>query len=736
MAWWDQLPQASPLDAALAAEGVTGPLAQLAQSVYMQESSGGRNTQTSNAGAVGGMQILPGTFAEVADDGWDINDPVMNARAGIRYLKKMQELGGGDPRMAAIGYYGGPGAIQAARRGVARSDPRNPGAPNTFEYADQVLGRTQQQPGPVMAALDRASQAVVPAAQASGNWWESMPIAEPEQAPQVAQPNWWDAAPIADPGMQSNQAIEQAQPAAQAQSQPSGGGIMAGIGMGLRDPIDAGAQMLRRAVPEPVGQAVDQFGNMLADAGLPVARSEGVQGVDNIINQVNADYEAARAEAGRDGIDWARLGGNIAGLAPAAYATPQALASGLGRLGAGAVQGAAFGALQPVVGERAQDRFGQSKAMQAGVGGALGAALPAAGSLLAPAASRATSAAQRLAGEGVQLTPGQAVGGMAMRMEDRLMSMPIMGDAIRAARTRGNESLNRAVYNRVLSPIGEKTDKMGRAAVDEARRKISQAYDDVLDQVTFTPDNAFAQNIADLRNMAQALPAKERRAFEGVLQREVLDPLSKGRAIDGRAFKDIETQLGNQAQKYRRSTDAYQQDVGNAIGELQNALRENLMRMNPQQAERLRNVNEAFANFVRLENAAGRIGAQDGVFTPQQLASAIRQTDRSTRRGAYARGDALMQDLSDAAQSRMSAQIPDSGTAERLMVNLLAGGAGYMANPLIPGGLAAASVPYLPGVSQAASNAILRRPANAKALADALERLPPGALGALSGAAQ
>src|SRR5699024_3818191 len=88
----------------------------------------------------------------------------------------------------------------------------------------------------------------------------------------------------------------------------SGGGVMAGIGMGLRDPIDAGAQMLRRAVPEGVGQAVDQFGNMIADAGLPVARSEGVQGVDNIINQVNTGYDAARAEAGREGMDCARLG--------------------------------------------------------------------------------------------------------------------------------------------------------------------------------------------------------------------------------------------------------------------------------------------------------------------------------------------------------------------------------------------------------------------------------------------
>ncbi len=47
---------------ALAAEGVTGSLAEVARSVYVQESGGGKNTKTSNAGARGGMQIIPGTF--------------------------------------------------------------------------------------------------------------------------------------------------------------------------------------------------------------------------------------------------------------------------------------------------------------------------------------------------------------------------------------------------------------------------------------------------------------------------------------------------------------------------------------------------------------------------------------------------------------------------------------------------------------------------------------------------
>ena len=135
--------QSSAFDKAASAEGVSGPVANIARSIYTQESSGGANTKTSNAGAVGGMQVQPGTFNDVADKGWNINDPVQNARAGIRYVKQMYGQAGGDPALTAAGYYGGPGGLEKARQGIAVSDPRNPNAPNTLQYGQQVAGRLQ-----------------------------------------------------------------------------------------------------------------------------------------------------------------------------------------------------------------------------------------------------------------------------------------------------------------------------------------------------------------------------------------------------------------------------------------------------------------------------------------------------------------------------------------------------------------------------------------------------------------
>ncbi|HQT82293.1 MAG TPA: lytic transglycosylase domain-containing protein [Ferrovaceae bacterium] len=130
----------SPLDKALTMESVNPQVAALAQSIYQQESSGGRNTATSNAGAVGVMQMTPATFKQYADKDWNINNPVDNARAGVRYINDLYSKTG-SPALTAIGYYGGPHAIKAAQEGRPISDPRNPHAPNTFEYARNVVGR-------------------------------------------------------------------------------------------------------------------------------------------------------------------------------------------------------------------------------------------------------------------------------------------------------------------------------------------------------------------------------------------------------------------------------------------------------------------------------------------------------------------------------------------------------------------------------------------------------------------
>ena len=130
------------IDEALKAEGITGAKADfIKKGLYAQESSSGKNTATSNAGAVGGMQITPIAFKEVANQDWKINNPEHNMRSGVRYASKMFDSANGDVSLASAGYYGGPNGMKKASQGIAISDPRNPNAPDTLGYAKQVLSR-------------------------------------------------------------------------------------------------------------------------------------------------------------------------------------------------------------------------------------------------------------------------------------------------------------------------------------------------------------------------------------------------------------------------------------------------------------------------------------------------------------------------------------------------------------------------------------------------------------------
>lgn len=236
---------------------------------------------------------------------------------------------------------------------------------------------------------------------------------------------------------------------AKAAGDASRGGVLSGIAMGLRDPIDAGAQMLRRVVPEPVAQAVDAAGNWLADRGLPVARSSGVAGVDEIVRKANTDYEANRAAAGREGFDAARLAGNV--VNPVNAALPSAAgARTLGQLArVGATAGGVSAALQPVVGDT--ESFWTEKGKQV-VGGAV------TGGLMTPAVARGVEAAAR----GVQRVAAQAPSAIS-RVTQR--GAPALATAA---------DLDAAV-SRILQAQGMQLQDVPPAIADSVRRQAAEA---------------------------------------------------------------------------------------------------------------------------------------------------------------------------------------------------------------------------------------------------------------------
>ena len=161
-------------DRALDMEGITNPRERaFLKALHAQESSGKATEKTSNRDAHGAMQILPATFKSVADPSMDINKPLDNMRAGIRYGLKGFTAAKGDPVLAGAYYYGGPGGMQKAAQGVAVSDPKNPKAPNTLDYGNSIAKRMTamlpigsavagEVPGAKKAPVDTSTAAQIP----------------------------------------------------------------------------------------------------------------------------------------------------------------------------------------------------------------------------------------------------------------------------------------------------------------------------------------------------------------------------------------------------------------------------------------------------------------------------------------------------------------------------------------------------------------------------------------------
>ncbi len=113
---------------------------------------------------------------------------------------------------------------------------------------------------------------------------------------------------------------------------------------------------------------------------------------------------------------------------------------------------------------------------------------------------------------------------------------------------------------------------------------------------------------------------------------------------------------------------------------------------NPKYAKDLKSADTAYATFKKVENAAAAAKGSEGVFTPAQLETAVKQGNKSQ----YARGKALLQDLSGTGYDVLGNKVPDSGTAGRLgIAGMLTGGASLL-NPKAVVPTAIASGLYTP----------------------------------------
>ena len=321
--------------------------------------------------------------------------------------------------------------------------------------------------------------------------------------------------------------------------------------------------------------------------------------------------------------------------------------------------------------------------------------------------------AKMLLKAGVSPTMGQTLGGLANQLEETVGTVPVLGSAIAAGRKRAAGQFNQAARDRALKPIGETADKrlVGEGAVDEVSSKLSLAYDNLLPKVTLTTDSQLLDDIIKAVNEAKkTIGPDAAKSLDRILENQLNPHL--GEPIGGVKFKAIEEALGKLGENFGGSNFPDQRIVGDAISDVQTALRDALARSNPKHAAELKSINEGYANYVRLRGAQKAVLAGDD-FTPSQYASSVRSSDKSVGKGNFARGRALGQDLSSAGVRVLGDKVRSSGTMERGAVLGVGGAAATgtipFVEPMTAALMAASAVPYAPGVQGLMARALLSR---------------------------
>jgi len=269
-------------------------------------------------------------------------------------------------------------------------------------------------------------------------------------------------------------------------------------------------------------------------------------------------------------------------------------------------------------------------------------------------------AVRRMADSGVKLTPGMIKGPKAMAREDKMMSRPVVGETIAAARRQTQSTFNTAAVNRALEPLGVTVPapvRPGFDTIDYAKAEISRAYDRVIPNISVTMNGQqFSQAVAPV---AQNMKDEQRRHFLQIVDNE----LGNGQ-LAGQQLKSAQGNIRRLAANFTRSDDPNNQMLGEALWAVDEELTNAMMAQNPQFAPQLAKVNSAYRGYRIVADAAGR--ADDGVFNTGQLKQSVRRGDRTKSKDATARGKAFMQGFSNDAREVIPARTPDSGTAGRL----------------------------------------------------------------------
>lgn len=349
------------------------------------------------------------------------------------------------------------------------------------------------------------------------------------------------------------------------------------------------------------------------------------------------------------------IGGNVALLAPTAFAP------GANTLRGAAAIGAAAGALQPV-GE------GDSRAMNTAAGGFAGLVGQAVGGLLGRAVRPVVTkpSPQRLAlakiaaDEGIPLDAAAVTGSKPLAtMESVFEQLPITAGKQATKVGARQTAFNRAVGRKVgvdadaLTPevMGNARTAIGQKFTDLSARNRLNVTDDMLDSLAAQVDDLNRYEVPEVTNVVKSRV------------QQVLDKIEAGDTISGEAYRKLDSALGQQMRATSKG------DLRHALGQLRDTLRAAMDdSISPQDQAAWREARRQYANLMTVAPEVAK--SAEGNVSGRSLLAATMRASKETKFG----GGSELADLGRVGREFVGDATPNSGTAQRQFYqNLLTG---------------------------------------------------------------
>ena len=461
--------------------------------------------------------------------------------------------------------------------------------------------------------------------------------------------------------------VKETQPAPVTDPQTDSGDFGRGFLQAQRDPIDAGAQLLPRAL-----STLFSAGGLLPNELSDFFRSEAER-VDALVKEEEERYQKERGEKG---FDTGRLIGNI--LNPANIAVGLRAVQGakaLGKTGQAAISGGAVGALTPVT----EEDFAEEKAKQIGIGAIGGVVgekvIGAAGKVLAPAGE----SIKKMRELGVKGTLGQKLGGMFKSVEEFAKFIPLVGGAIDERQAGQILNFNKGIIGNTIKNIDEAglnnynkldiTEQTGSKGIKYLKNFLKDSYDNIYNTAGLKlrfdnkTGNEILQKLDDL-GIDSFDNIKELQKF---IDKDVIERLNLSKSTESIKLKDgaeivfprqMDTLTGNQYKKIDRLLrtkirnnlkEGGNNELANGYLAIRDVLKNNFYEQNKNvvyktidgttknAVENLKSIDEGYSKFVAMVHAAGdlKIKNSANVFTPETYRKGLRDTDLSRMKQGY-----------------------------------------------------------------------------------------------------